>query len=678
MSGLIIMREALLLGLTTAPFCLTFCGPTLLPFLTAQRHGTLRSGGGTLGVFLLGRLIAYVAVGFILGLLGRHIMMGEAAVALSWAMLALAAYMIYYGTLLAREDGKTGVGCLAKELAQTRRGPFLTGLLTGLSFCPPFYLAAVGAMKMGSVVGGVFFFLMFFVGTSALLAPMIFVPRLVRLLDPARLRRAASAIAYVVAFCFALQALAGLAPRPAPDFVPVPEAEPIAEKPAAALATEEAPKAARPSRYAAVTGKQLRAAFPKAARFEKANAPEPYYLALPAEGDTPRGYVFACQDFIAKDKIELTEGHGGVVPVLLGVDRQGRIVGVHMLPNDETPTHAAQVNRPKVLRRYVGLDVKAKFKPGHDVDAVTGASYTNGALADAVRLGLRGFAKEVLAGLAASRPEPKTAADAPKAEPVEASPERMPIPVTDVVLLVLLAVATYAATRLRGATGDLVFRLAVFVVFGLVLVRYFSVNDVTRLALHSYPGPRERASWWLTVGGVLVLTLLFGRVFCRLLCPFGALTELLWRVFRLRFRLPTRVDRALRHLPTLMLWGAGVYCVFTGLLPAERFEPFAATFNSLRSWVASRALLENDGLMLGLALVALGGSVLFRRFWCLYLCPAGAALRFLSRLRILKPLSAARCRTCPRERGEEIVCAGCSRLGPRNRERSHEPAAPVE
>ena len=674
MSGWTIMREALLLGLSMAPFCLTFCGPTLLPFLTARREGTLRSGGGALAVFLLGRLLAYVAFGFILGTLGRHIMVGEAKVALNWATLALGAYMVYYGMLLAREDGRAVGGCLAKELAQTRRGPFLAGLLTGLSFCPPFYLAAAGAMKMGSVLGGAFFFLMFFVGTSALLTPMIFVPRLVRRLDPTRLRRAASAIAYVVAFCFALQALAGLARRPEPDFLPVPEAQPVSEKPAATGDDRQPGRSPRPSRYPPPTDRQLRAAFPKAARFERAKAAEPRFLALPAEGDTPLGYVFVCQDFIARDKIKLTEGHGGVVPVLLGVDREGRIVGVHMLPNDETPSYAAQVNRPKVLRRYVGLDAKARIKPGVDVDAVTGASYTNGALADAVRLGLRGFTRDVLPKVAAGTPKPVPAGK-PRETPEDGG---APFPVNDVVFVVLLAVAAFAATRLRGARGDLVFRAAVFVVFGLVLVRYFSVNDATRLALHSYPGPRERAAWWIAVGGVLVLTLLFGRVFCRLLCPFGALTELLWRPLRLRFRLPTRVDRALRHLPTLMLWGAGVYCVVTGLLPARRFEPFGVTFNSVRSWVVLRALLSGDSLMLGLALVALGGSVLFRRFWCLYLCPAGAALRFLSRLRILKPLTAARCRTCPRETGELIVCPGCARTGPRVKETSHEPAAPVE
>ena len=214
MDGYFGLREAFLLGLSTAPLCLTYCGPALLPFLAAPREGTALAGGKTVGAFLLGRLLAYVAVGLALGLLGRHIMVGEAQRALQWAMLALAGFMFYYAHAITRRRDDDAAGpCPAASLTESGRAPFLAGLLMGISICPPFVVAAAGALRMGGAIAGALYFLSFFAGTSVLLAPMAFAPALARRISRDRLRTAAAAVAYIVAFCLALQALSGILPR---------------------------------------------------------------------------------------------------------------------------------------------------------------------------------------------------------------------------------------------------------------------------------------------------------------------------------------------------------------------------------------------------------------------------------------------------------------------------------
>ncbi len=113
-------------------------------------------------------------------------------------------------------------------------------------------------------------------------------------------------------------------------------------------------------------------------------------------------------------------------------------------------------------------------------------------------------------------------------------------------------------------------------------------------------------------------TLLWGRVFCGFLCPFGALQDLLEKVIpkRLRRELPPALHRrllklkywilALILLPTLL---------GTGLTVFQYFEPFGTVFylsSSLLLWTIA------GGILLVSAIVP--------RFYCRYACPLGAAL----------------------------------------------------
>jgi hypothetical protein len=50
--------------------------------------------------------------------------------------------------------------------------PVALGLLTGLSWCPPFLLAVAGAAESGGVPGSLAFFAAFFVGTSLYFLPL--------------------------------------------------------------------------------------------------------------------------------------------------------------------------------------------------------------------------------------------------------------------------------------------------------------------------------------------------------------------------------------------------------------------------------------------------------------------------------------------------------------------------
>jgi len=150
-------------------------------------------------------------------------------------------------------------------------------------------------------------------------------------------------------------------------------------------------------------------------------------------------------------------------------------------------------------------------------------------------------------------------------------------------------------------------------------------------------------------GFVLVSLLLWGRgAFCGWLCPFGALQELAGQAGRL-LRVPQLavrrvLDARLKRikyalLAAILLAAAFAPALADKLVEAEPFKT-AITLNFVRAWPY---VLYAGGLL------ALGMTVY--KFFCRYLCPFGAALALLGRIRMLdwiprRAECGAPCQTC--------------------------------
>lgn len=135
---------------------------------------------------------------------------------------------------------------------------------------------------------------------------------------------------------------------------------------------------------------------------------------------------------------------------------------------------------------------------------------------------------------------------------------------------------------------------------------------------------------WAFVFASLVL---FGRgTFCGWLCPFGAFQEFVGNIAHKlklpQITVPYAIDRKLRLLKYALLGGI-VVSAFTYTPAAEwlaEFEPFktAITLGFNRSWP----------FVIYAVTVLLFSAFLYKGF-CLYLCPLGASLALLGRLRVL-------------------------------------------
>ncbi len=151
---------------------------------------------------------------------------------------------------------------------------------------------------------------------------------------------------------------------------------------------------------------------------------------------------------------------------------------------------------------------------------------------------------------------------------------------------------------------------------------------------------------------IAIVTVIWGRgVFCGWVCPYGALSELLFKFGRLvrlpEFELPERYHLKLRYFRYVVL----AVLVVTFLYSTEigeklaEIEPFKTTF-FVEPWTRSIGFIIWWLLLLGLSLVW------FRPF-CRYVCPLGAGLALPSSFRISGPYRRQFCDSC------KICTKGC-------------------
>ncbi|MEX2466187.1 MAG: 4Fe-4S binding protein [Gemmatimonadota bacterium] len=148
----------------------------------------------------------------------------------------------------------------------------------------------------------------------------------------------------------------------------------------------------------------------------------------------------------------------------------------------------------------------------------------------------------------------------------------------------------------------------------------------------------------IMVAVTVVTTLVWGRVFCGVLCPFGALQDMIERVVpkRLRLRVPNRI-----HLPALKLKYVILAIILVPALLGSRvslyqyFEPFGTVF-----------FLSPSFLLWSIAAAFLVASAFIPRFYCRYACPLGAGLAlasFVSLRRIGRVEQCDVCKVCEQD-----------------------------
>jgi len=359
---------------------------------------------------------------------------------------------------------------------------------------------------------------------------------------------------------------------------------------------------------------------PKAVRLEKTTTPNgPFWIGYDKKGC--RVAVFVLTSAIARKE---SLGYSGrPVPAVLCLEPTSlRIRAIKFLPNDETPVYAGEMFKPEFARQYVGKGPSDAFEAGKDVAAISGATYTTRAINRSIRTSLHRVKAAIF-----GQKLPKTA--------------KAHIPWLQTILIAALFCAAICAFLARLARIRLLI-LAVSVLFlgfiwsGLML----SARNIVDLITHPsdfVAGPffSSPPLVILLIGG-LVLCVVFGRIYCGYICPFGALGEIIWTFNPKKIRVKPSVARKARFVKYGLL---GVLIGFGFWLPRvdilKHIEPFGPTFRMM------------DIGATVVALVIIGLCAFIFRFYCRFLCPIGAVFEVLAFLRVFRRrILPRKCRAC--------------------------------
>ena len=128
-------------------------------------------------------------------------------------------------------------------------------------------------------------------------------------------------------------------------------------------------------------------------------------------------------------------------------------------------------------------------------------------------------------------------------------------------------------------------------------------------------------SWIMPLFMLIIVTisaLVAGRVFCGMVCPIGAIQELLWRPREGKI-LSYRWEKKLAPLPIIVFIALVIWALLDRSYVFGKIDPFSALFNHSGHWGQWAALS-----------ILLLTSLYFYRPFCRYLCPLAFWLRVVS------------------------------------------------
>jgi len=300
---------------------------------------------------------------------------------------------------------------------------------------------------------------------------------------------------------------------------------------------------------------------------------------------------------------ETAKGYGGPMEVAVLTDPMNRIKYIELIQDRETVAYITKLRRKRYFGQYIGKSINDGFIYGEDINAVSGATLSSVAIAEAVRNSVHQIAHEKNLEI--------------QPIPVEWQFGYREILVAIIFIIGVISIIT-KQKRIRYLS-----LFSSFVVIGFLLNESLSITHFGRVLLGFIPDFNMHFAWWLLMAGTLAIIIGFGRnVYCHALCPFSATQILLHKISGLNFRLPHTMQKIARYTPGFLLWLSIMIILISRNPTLASYEPFAMFFS-----------LNGIGIQWYILPVSLIGSLFVSNFFCNLFCPVGAGFRFLLSIR---------------------------------------------
>lgn len=178
-------------------------------------------------------------------------------------------------------------------------------------------------------------------------------------------------------------------------------------------------------------------------------------------------------------------------------------------------------------------------------------------------------------------------------------------------------------------------------------------------------------------GAAVCVSLLLKKGFCGWICPIGTLSQWFWmageKIFGRNFRIWRPADVLLRSVKYILMTFF-ILTIWGKMSPASLEAFFHSDYYKIADIKTMKFFSEMSAGTLWFIAGTSGLSLLYKNFWCRYLCPYGALMGLLSRFSPVKiqrtEKNCSHCHSCTRHcpalidvEGQETVktaeCFGC-------------------
>ncbi len=291
------------------------------------------------------------------------------------------------------------------------------------------------------------------------------------------------------------------------------------------------------------------------------------------------------------------QGYGGPINLFLVLNAQGEIAKAEVISHRETPSFVTDIE--EFLNRFVGINIFSGDEPLREVDAMTSATETSNAVVKIVDR----VAKELQA--------------------IEVEPEKTELNPVQVVWtgFIITGILFY---HLKKRYLRYILMGSSIAVLGYYYSYYYTLAgwvSVLNLNLGQITG---NLNWFFLFGVPVIIGVFFGQLYCGYLCPVGACQEfisMLGRKLRILIIIERKIEDGLRKVKFIILVIISIAFVTGIFYGGFRFNPlqyFFVSKVSIWEWI--------------LFFCVIIFPLFFFRFWCRYLCPAGALLALTNKL----------------------------------------------
>jgi NosR/NirI family nitrous oxide reductase transcriptional regulator len=235
-------------------------------------------------------------------------------------------------------------------------------------------------------------------------------------------------------------------------------------------------------------------------------------------------------------------------------------------------------------------------------------------------------------------------------------------PMSDVYLLLVIFALVMGAFLSKSAKLRWVALTATMLYLGFYKNGFLSVSHITSVIKLGPEALTNNLTTLMIAVFTIITTLIWGRVFCSSLCPFGAVQDFIARFSPKKWRI--KVPQKIHDNALYIKYAILAVIIITAMVNAnlsifQYFEPFGTLF-----------FFSPSPVLWGILIAILAACFVVERFYCRYVCPLGAALGIVSMLspnRIKRVPQCTMCKVCEHAcptgaiRGEKIDFKECVR-----------------